>query len=53
MERYRIDMIDKMKNDSSAHLDPARAANGAMGGKLVKETLTSCVFRKFEGGLVK
>lgn len=53
MERYRIDMIDKMKNDSSTHLDPARAANGAMGGKPVKETLTSCVFRKFEGGLVK
>ncbi len=27
MERYHIDMIDKMESDSLTHLDPARAAN--------------------------
>lgn len=40
MDRYHIDMIDKMKNYSSTHLDPARAANWAMGGELAKVRLT-------------
>lgn len=40
MERYRMDMIDKMKNDSLTHLDPAGAANWAMGGELAKVRLT-------------
>lgn len=32
MERCGTDMTDKMKNDSSTHLGPARAANRAKGG---------------------
>lgn len=37
-----VGMIDKMKSDSSTHLDPARAANLAMGGAPAKVKLTSC-----------
>lgn len=41
--RHTVDMIDKIKRNSSTHLDPAGAATLSMGGTWAKVKLAPCI----------